>query len=161
LCNTEQRLLLIHGRYDYRRTSKVVLNSFYKNMVLTMVLFLFTFFSGYSGQSLFEDNVSRQLSLSLSRETSSSSVSPCAQIYMMYNIVLALPVVSLGVFDRDISEGALLSYPFFYVSGRMKLDLNIHTILVQTMQSIGELAYPTLTLPLPLTLTPPPSLGGS
>ena len=36
----------------------MVLNSFYKNMVLTMVLFLFTFFSGYSGQSLFEDNVS-------------------------------------------------------------------------------------------------------
>ena len=51
-------MLLLHGRYDYRRTSKVVLNSFYKNMVLTMVLFLFTFFSGYSGQSLFEDNVS-------------------------------------------------------------------------------------------------------
>ena len=79
---------------------------------------------------------------------------------MMYNIVLALPVVSLGVFDRDISEGALLSYPFFYVSGRMKLDLNIHTILFQTMQSIGELAYPNATPPLapdlalrPMTMT--------
>ena len=60
------------------------------------------------------------------------------QIYMMYNIVLALPVVSLGVFDRDISEEALLSYPFFYVSGRMKLDLNIHMVMFQTLQSIGE-----------------------
>ena len=39
----------------------MVLNSFYKNMVLTLVLFLFTFFSGYSGQSLFEDNVSTPL----------------------------------------------------------------------------------------------------
>ena len=57
---------------------------------------------------------------------------------MMYNIVLALPVVSLGVFDRDISEEALLSYPFFYVSGRMKLDLNIHMVIFQTLQSIGE-----------------------
>ena len=127
----------------------MVLNSFYKNMVLTMVLFLFTFFSGYSGQSLFEDNVSWQLTL-LSLERTLTCYSPCAQIYMMYNIVLALPVVSLGVFDRDISEGALLSYPFFYVSGRMKLDLNIHTILFQTVQSIGELAYPNATA------TPPP-----
>lgn len=154
MCNTQQRLLLIHGRYDYRRTSKVVLNSFYKNMVLTMVLFLFTFFSGYSGQSLFEDNVSWQLTL-LSLERTLTCLSPCAQIYMMYNIVLALPVVSLGVFDRDISEGALLSYPFFYVSGRMKLDLNIHTILFQTVQSIGELAYPNTNATPPLSSSPP------
>ena len=71
---------------------------------------------------------------------------------MMYNIVLALPVVSLGVFDRDISEDALLSYPFFYVSGRMKLDLNIHTIMFQTLQSIGEWLLRPVTVPVPTAL---------
>ena len=75
------RLLLIHGKQDYYRTAKVVLFSFYKNTVLTFVLFLFTFFSGYSGQSLFEDN-----------------------IYTTYNIVLFLPVVCMGVFDRPVSS---------------------------------------------------------
>lgn len=55
----------------------------------------------------------------------------------MYNIVLALPVVSLGVFDRDMSERTLLSYSFFYVSGRMKLDLNVATIIRQSLQAVG------------------------
>ena len=37
-----KRLMLVHGRTDYRRTCKVVLYSFYKNIVLTLVLFAFT-----------------------------------------------------------------------------------------------------------------------
>jgi phospholipid-translocating P-type ATPase (flippase) len=52
-----KRLLLIHGRYDYRRMSKVILYSFYKNIVLTFILFYYLFFSGFSGQSLFSDLV--------------------------------------------------------------------------------------------------------
>jgi len=52
-----KRLLLIHGRYDYRRMSKVILYSFYKNIVLTFILFYYLFFTGFSGQSLFSDLV--------------------------------------------------------------------------------------------------------
>ena len=52
-----RRLLLIHGRLDYRRICKVVEYSFYKNIVSTIVVFYFTFFSAYSGQSLFEDSI--------------------------------------------------------------------------------------------------------
>jgi hypothetical protein len=59
----------------------------------------------------------------------------------MYNIVLALPVVTLGVFDRDMSEQTLLSYAFFYVSGRLKLDLNLHTVGLQTLQATGESTF--------------------
>ena len=93
-----ERLLLVHGQWDYKRTSRLVMYSFYKNIVLTMVLFFYTFFSGNSGQSLFEDN-----------------------IYSSYNIILALPVVAFGVFDVDVSAVTLLKFKFLYKSGAQKV----------------------------------------
>lgn len=44
------RLLLIHGRNSYRRISKLILYSFYKNILLYFTQFWFVFFSGFSGQ---------------------------------------------------------------------------------------------------------------
>jgi magnesium-transporting ATPase (P-type) len=35
--------------------AQVILYSFYKNIVLTMILFYFSFFTGFSGQSLYDD----------------------------------------------------------------------------------------------------------
>jgi phospholipid-transporting ATPase len=97
-----KRLMLVHGRWNYRRISKVVIFSFYKNIALTLVLFAFTFVSGYSGQLLFDD-----------------------YIYSGYNFFLALPVVAFGIFDRDISAESLERYKMLYVSGRERLDMNI------------------------------------
>ena len=112
--------MLVHGRLDYRRICKVVLYSFYKNIVLTLILFAFTFVSGFSGQSLFDD-----------------------YIYSAYNIILALPVIAFGVFDRDISIEALETYNFLYVSGRERLDLNVSILL-----KVGESVHPIPCKPL-------------
>jgi magnesium-transporting ATPase (P-type) len=110
-----RRLLLVHGRLDYRRISKVVLFSFYKNIVLSLVVFFFTFFSGYSGQTLFDD-----------------------YIHSLYNIVLAWPVIAFGVFDRDISEETLLRHSFLYFTSRRHLDLNPKTILFEISQALVD-----------------------
>jgi magnesium-transporting ATPase (P-type) len=112
-----KRLMLVHGRTDYRRTCKVVLYSFYKNIVLTLVLFAFTFYSGFSGQSLFDDYV-----------------------YSSYNIVLAAPVVAFGIFDVDISFATLEKYNFLYVSGREGLDMNVPVLLKEMLQAIFDAA---------------------
>ena len=108
-----KRLLLVHGRLDYRRTCKVVLYSFYKNIVLTLCMFFYTFYSGYSGQSLFDD-----------------------YIHSAYNLILAWPVISFGAFDRDISAKTLLKYPILYISGRQRYDLNIQVIVFEMIQAI-------------------------
>jgi phospholipid-transporting ATPase len=47
-------LLLVHGRWNYRRMSVVVLYSFYKNMVLVVTLFLFNISCGFSGTPVYE-----------------------------------------------------------------------------------------------------------
>jgi P-type E1-E2 ATPase len=47
-----KELLLVHGRWNYRRMAKVVRYSFYKNIVLTQILFAYNFLTGFSGQGL-------------------------------------------------------------------------------------------------------------
>jgi magnesium-transporting ATPase (P-type) len=108
-----KRLLLVHGRLDYRRVCKVILFSFYKNIVLTIILFAFTFNSGYSGQSLFDD-----------------------WVHSAYNVILAFPVVSMGVFDKDMSEEMLERYSLLYISGRTRSDLNVSVLLMEMAQAV-------------------------
>jgi len=49
-----RRLLTQHGRYDWYRNASCVLYSFYKNVALSICLVLYTFYSGFSGQTIFD-----------------------------------------------------------------------------------------------------------
>ena len=102
-----KRLLLVHGRTDYHRSAKVILFSFYKNIALTFTIFLFTYHSGLSGQSLYD-----------------------GYLYSSYNFVLALPVVGFGIFDQDLSQKMLEKYPVLYSTSREKTDMTL-SILVR------------------------------
>ncbi|KAK3145027.1 hypothetical protein QOZ80_4AG0321700 [Eleusine coracana subsp. coracana] len=83
-----KRLILIHGRYSYNRTSFISQYSFYKSLLICFIQILFSFLSGLSGTSLFN-------SISL----------------MAYNVFYtSLPVVAI-IFDKDISETTVMQYP--------------------------------------------------
>mmetsp|Transcript_6325 Transcript_6325/g.8296 ORF Transcript_6325/g.8296 Transcript_6325/m.8296 type:complete len:1313 (-) Transcript_6325:328-4266(-) len=110
-----RRLMLVHGRWDYRRICKVVLYSFYKNMVLAFILFYFTWFDGWSGQSLYE-----------------------SYVYAGYNFFLGMPILLLGVFDRDVSERTSLAYPNLYMSGRENMDMSLKIMSGWLVQGILE-----------------------
>lgn len=49
-----QRLLFVHGAWNYTRVSKVILYSFYKNICLYIIELWFAFYSYWTGQVLFE-----------------------------------------------------------------------------------------------------------
>lgn len=49
-----QRLLLVHGRYQYVRTAKFVLLTFWKEMFFYMMQALYQRHNGYTGTSLYE-----------------------------------------------------------------------------------------------------------
>ena len=53
-------LLLSHGRRNYRRTAKVIIYFFFKNIVLVLVLFFFQNDCAWSGTSFWNDTVSRR-----------------------------------------------------------------------------------------------------
>jgi phospholipid-translocating ATPase len=49
-----QRLLLVHGRYQYVRTAKFILLTFWKEMFFYMMQALYQRYNGYTGTSLYE-----------------------------------------------------------------------------------------------------------
>ncbi|KAI0799980.1 phospholipid-translocating P-type ATPase [Fomes fomentarius] len=91
-----KKLLLVHGSWSYTRLSKLLLYSFYKNIVLYMTQFWFSFFNNFSGQIAYE---SWTLSL--------------------YNVVFTLlPPFVIGIFDQFVSARILDRYPQLYMLGQ-------------------------------------------
>lgn len=100
------RLLLIHGRWAYRRSATLILFSFYKNAVMAYCLFFFSTSTGFSGTSVYQSHFTSA-----------------------YNIYLAAQIFWLGMFDRDADEGWILSHPRCYDSGRLNLELSLKAVL--------------------------------
>jgi phospholipid-translocating P-type ATPase (flippase) len=117
-----KRLLLVHGRYNYRRISKVIIYSFYKNIVLVIVLFLFACYSSFSGQSLYGAN---------------------SWCYSGYNFFLGLPPFMLGFFDRDVKPRSAMTFHKLYYSGLKNEDLNVGKMVEGFIMAIwdGALIY--------------------
>ncbi|KAH9073065.1 calcium transporting ATPase [Lactarius deliciosus] len=91
-----KKLLLVHGAWSYRRLSKLILYSFYKNIVLYMTQFWFSFFNNFSGQIAYE-------SWTLS----------------FYNVLFTLlPPLVIGIFDQFVSARILDRYPQLYMLGQ-------------------------------------------
>ncbi|KAI5461679.1 hypothetical protein BGZ63DRAFT_424547 [Mariannaea sp. PMI_226] len=92
-----QRLLFVHGRWNYLRTGKYVLATFWKEVLFFLVQAHFQVQSGYTGISLYE---SWSLTVFNSAFTS-------------------LPVILLGIFDKDLSAETLLAVPELYMFGQL------------------------------------------
>lgn len=109
-----KRLVLVHGRNNYKRISKVILYSFYKNISLVIMLFLFNFFNGQSGTTLFESFVMAG-----------------------WNFFLALPIIAAGIFDEDVPGNVAMRFPQLYMTGPENADLNVHCFVLW----IGNAVY--------------------
>ncbi|KAJ1687104.1 hypothetical protein LUZ63_018494 [Rhynchospora breviuscula] len=88
-------LLLVHGRWSYIRLCKVVTYFFYKNLTFTLTQFWFTFQTGFSGQRFYDD-----------------------WFQSLFNVIFtALPVIAVGLFDKDVSANLSKKYPQLYKEG--------------------------------------------
>lgn len=88
-------LLLVHGRWSYLRLCKVITYFFYKNLTFTLTQFWFTFQTGFSGQRFYDD-----------------------WFQSLYNVIFtALPVIMVGLFDKDVSASLSKRYPQLYKEG--------------------------------------------
>jgi magnesium-transporting ATPase (P-type) len=49
------RMLMVHGRWSYIRNAEMIIYFFYKNMVFSLPLLIWSFYTGYSGQTVYDD----------------------------------------------------------------------------------------------------------
>ncbi|KAE9369759.1 phospholipid-translocating P-type ATPase [Stipitochalara longipes BDJ] len=91
-----QRLLLVHGHWNYARTAKYILLTFWKEMLFYAVQIMYQRWNGYTGTSLYESD-----SLTV------------------WNILFtSLPVMLPGIFEQDLSAETLLAVPELYGYGQ-------------------------------------------
>ena len=123
-----ERLLLVHGRWNYRRISKFALFTFWRNAVQVLMIFYYTFISGFSGTSLFED-----------------------WIRLSFNFLCSLPIIAVGCFDQDVTDERAREEPDLYECGRKGLDLNVWkmggTLVSAVAHSMILLGVTTLAFP--------------
>ncbi|KAH9617560.1 hypothetical protein KSS87_021801 [Heliosperma pusillum] len=98
-----ERLLLVHGHWCYKRIAQMICYFFYKNIAFGLTLFYFEAFAGFSGQTIYDDWYS-----------------------LSFNVILtSLPVISLGVFEQDVSS----DFPALYQQGPRNLFFDWPRIL--------------------------------
>ncbi|RVE42848.1 hypothetical protein evm_012497, partial [Chilo suppressalis] len=123
-----QRLLLVHGAWNYSRISKLILYSFYKNICLYVIELWFAIYSAWSGQILFE------------RWTIG-----------FYNVIFtALPPFAIGLFDKLCSPEIMLRHPVLYTASQRGLLFNVRVFWVW---AINALLHSVLLFWLPVLLT--------
>lgn len=94
------RLLLVHGRWSYKRLAEMVPCFFYKNVVFTLTCFWYGIYNNFDGSYLYEYT-----------------------FLMFYNLAFtSLTVIVLAVFDQDVSDTVSLLVPQLYRSGVLRQE---------------------------------------
>ncbi|KAF8472612.1 hypothetical protein BDZ91DRAFT_652444 [Kalaharituber pfeilii] len=94
------RLVLVHGRWSYRRLAEMVANFFYKNIVWTVALFWYQLYNSFDGSYLFEYTY-----------------------ILLYNLAFtSLPIILMGILDQDVSDKVSLAVPQLYRRGILRQE---------------------------------------
>ena len=97
------RLLFVHGRYSFLRTSQVSLISLYKNMAFMLTIIYYGFYSLFTAQACFDP-------------------------YLMsaFNLVFAAAFpLCVGAFEKDISQQTCLNHPKAYYYFKVNSFFNL------------------------------------
>ncbi|KAI8885265.1 phospholipid-translocating P-type ATPase [Backusella circina FSU 941] len=89
------KLLLVHGRWSYLRTTEMIQTFFYKNIVWTVVLFFYQFFCGFTGTMMFD----------------------YSYITLYTVLFTSLPCIVAAVLDQDLKAEYSFKYPELYLMG--------------------------------------------
>ncbi|NWZ98506.1 AT8B3 ATPase, partial [Nesospiza acunhae] len=111
-----QRLLLVHGRWNYLRICKFLRCFFYKTFAGLLAQVWFAFHSGFTAQPLYE-----------------------GWFLALYNIFYtAYPVLSVGLLEQqDVSAKKSLEFPELYMVGQQDELFNYRVFGVTLLHGVG------------------------
>jgi phospholipid-translocating ATPase len=102
-----QRLLLVHGRWNYVRTAKFILWTFFKEFFFYMMQALYQRYDGYTGSSLYEN----------------------WSLTVLNTLFTSLCVIVPGILEQDLQPDTLLAFPELYTYGQRSKGLNLSKYL--------------------------------
>ncbi|XP_004680378.1 PREDICTED: phospholipid-transporting ATPase IB-like [Condylura cristata] len=109
-----EKLLLVHGVWNYFRVTKCILYCFYKNIVLFLIELWFAFVNAFSGQIVFE-----------------------RWCISLYNVIFtSLPSITLGIFDKCCSQESLFKYPQLYTISQGAKIFNTKVFWVECINAL-------------------------
>ncbi|ERT00307.1 phospholipid-translocating ATPase [Sporothrix schenckii 1099-18] len=95
-----KRLVLVHGRWSYRRMAESIANFFYKNIIWVFSIFWFQIFCNYDMTYIFDYTY-----------------------ILMFNLFFtSVPVILMGVLDQDVPDTVSLAVPQLYRRGIERLE---------------------------------------
>ena len=97
-----KRLLLVHGRYGYRRISLFICFYFYKNAIIMISEFYFSFYNKFSGQVFFLDSLT----------------------FFYHVLWTSWPCIFTFSFEKDVDENKFYSFPKLYMAGQTQFYFN-------------------------------------
>ncbi|KAI9475863.1 MAG: hypothetical protein EXX96DRAFT_574950 [Benjaminiella poitrasii] len=131
------KLLLVHGRWSYLRTSEMIMTFFYKNIMWTLVLFWYQLVCGFSGTMMFDYSY-----------------------ITLYNLVFtSLPCIFAGVFDQDLKAEYSFKFPQLYLMGIRNDKFTLTRFLLTICDAIYQSAI-CFGLPYMMFLGPKISRNG-
>lgn len=110
------KLLLVHGRWNYIRVCKYTLGTFWKETVFYLTQALYQRWNGYTGTSIYE---------------------PWG-LSMFNTLFTSLPVIFLGIFEKDLAASTLLAVPELYNIGQRHAGFNIKLYLAWAFMGACE-----------------------
>jgi phospholipid-translocating ATPase len=113
-----QRLLFVHGRWNYVRSGKYILGTFWKEVVFYLLQAHYMRYNGYTGTSLFEST----------------------SLTVFNTIFTSLPVIIPGIFERDLSAETLLAVPELYSFGQKCKGFNVPQYVGWMFMAVAESA---------------------
>jgi len=111
-----QRLLLVHGRWNYIRTGKYILSTFWKELMFYLIQAIYQHWTGYTGTSLFEST----------------------SLTVFNTLFTSLPVIFLGIFEQDLNASTLLAVPELYIQGQRNQGFNIKKYVAWMFMAASE-----------------------
>ncbi|KAI9163281.1 Phospholipid-transporting ATPase DNF1 [Paramyrothecium foliicola] len=111
-----KRLVLVHGRWSYRRLAECIPNFFYKNVVWTFAIFWYGIFCNFDMTYLFD----------------------YTYILMFSVVFTSLPVGVIGVLDQDVSDKVSLAVPQLYRRGILRLEWTQTKFWLYTIDGIYQ-----------------------
>mmetsp|Transcript_3683 Transcript_3683/g.9267 ORF Transcript_3683/g.9267 Transcript_3683/m.9267 type:complete len:1125 (-) Transcript_3683:205-3579(-) len=103
-----KRLMLVHGRSNYRRVAVMILYSLYKQMLMVTTLFLFNIYNGWSGTVVYE-----------------------SWVLTGFNVFYTfLPIIFYGVLEQDVKAETAMTYPQLYIPGQRKNNFNLTMLAI-------------------------------